>query len=278
MKRADQLSYVDLAKYAEGEVTASEAEEMAERLSKEPRNRRKLARINRAIAHLRPDETLDDIDIYTGIHQRLAETSFRSESHRRAIPFRRIGLAAAAVTAILLPAILFLKGPPSPAENTAGFRAKSAKKHVDNRSRWIALNVFRLSGNEAAEQVASTLHAKDGLLFSYTNLGPKPFSRLMVFAVDHARRVYWYYPAYLDERDDPKGISIAKGVSRAGLREVIAHPYREGALTIFGLFSDGPLTVSAVEAAVRQGIADSEGFEATFDGVRVTALNVTVLR
>ena len=280
MRQPESLTYRDLAKYVDGEVTASQAEEMDAVLSSARESRRRLDRVKRVVAHLGDTSGVDDIDLMPGLRARLAgmEVAARPRQRRWRWPPRYLGLAAAAVVALALSVVFLRDGSKTSRGEADGFRAKSAAGHTDPRSRWIALNVFRLSGNAEPEPLGETLRVEDGLLFSYSNLGPEPFSRLMIFAVDATGRIYWYYPAFLDERDDPKGIAIEKGASRAPLHEVIAHPYREGALAIFGLFSDDPLTVSEVEAAVRRGAKDRAGFEAAFDGVRVKSLNAEVSR
>lgn len=280
MKHSEQLSYRALAAYTEGEVAASEAASIEEALLTSQEGRQRLSRINSVEAALRDIRVVEDIELLPSLLPRLeaARRSTTQASGRPRPAFRIAGPVAAAATVVLLvfAGVLLFRQRPS-ATSVDEYRVKSAASASDVRSRWIAFNAFRLSGEAQPEQVTDTLRSDDGLLFSYTNLGPEPFSYILIFGVDANRRVYWYYPAFLDHADNPKSISIAKDVSRAGLREVIAHPYTEGSLTLFSLFSDKVLSVSDIEAAVTQGVDDVEGFEATFDNVRAKALFIKVL-
>jgi hypothetical protein len=279
MKQAAPLPYRDLAKLIEGEATASETAELQATLAQSPESRQRLLRVEAVAAHLGDTTAVDEIDLLPDLEQRFAARIPSAPAARRwwRAP-RWLGLGLPAVAILLaLPALLLRDGG-SASKPEHSYRAKSATPHLDARARWIALNVFRLSGDAAPEPLGDVLHLDDGLLFSYTNLGPAPFSFLMVFGVDEQRRVYWYYPAFMDARDDPKAIDIQKGVSRFALDEVIAHPYQLGTLTLFGLFSDHALSVSALESAVGRGLGDGTALEATFDGIRVKTLRVRVVR
>jgi hypothetical protein len=72
----------------------------------------------------------------------------------------------------------------------------------------------------------------------------------MIFAVDEAGRVYWFHPAYSQEGEDPASIGISKGADQVELKEQIRHEFSEGRLWIYGLFTNRPLRVSAVEKLV----------------------------
>lgn len=279
MKVSKPFRYRELAEYAEGEVTASDAAEMEQHLKDSPDDRRRLTRVGEVMAALRDTAEVDDVDLLPALRTQIAkEGRVAKTPRRRGFSMRHWGLMAAGMIGVMVPMFLFLEQAGSEATDTEGFTAKTARSQVDARSRWISLNVFRLSGNTEPAPLQKTLHADDGVLFAYTNLGPEPFSHLMVFAVDDRRQVYWYYPAFLDVRDDPEGIAIEKGVSRAGLQEVVVHPFPEGTVTIYGLFSDEPHTVSEVEAAVRGGILDSAELESALGGVRVKSVKAKVVR
>ncbi len=272
-----ELTYTQLSRYVADEVTASQTETLDAVLAESKESRRRLVRIQRVVDHLSDTDDVAGIDLLPALRRRIAAVpSETAPEHRFPLNGLRLGLAAATVVLLALP-VLFLASRNEETKAPAGLRAKSATKG-DGRSRWIALNAFHLSKNEAPERLSGTLHPDDGLLFSYTNLGPAPFSHLMVFAIDEAGQVYWYYPAFLDARDNPTGIRIKSGVSREGLQEVIAHPYKEGELVLIGLFSDTALSVADIENRVEMGIADATGFEKAFEGVRVKWLKVTVAR
>jgi hypothetical protein len=273
------LSYRALAKYADGEVTASQAAALADAIAQSTQAQRRLARVESVAASFADASAVEGIDLLPELRKRLPNEAGRvvppPARWRRAAT---LGFAlAAAAAAVVLPVVL-AKRPPTPGQPQTEFRAKSAAANPDPRSRWIALNVFRLSGNRPPEPLRDVLHVDDGLLFSYTNLGPAPFSHLMVFGIDDQRQVYWYYPAFLDPRDNPTGISIEKGASRVALDEVVAHRYRAGRLTLFGVFSDRAFSVADVERAVEHGASESAALEAALGGARVKSLPVEVVR
>ncbi|MBN2716245.1 MAG: hypothetical protein JXX14_10350 [Deltaproteobacteria bacterium] len=277
MKQSD-LTYMQLGRYVAGELTASEAEVLNGALANSQESRTRLIRVRTAVNHISDMSDAEDVDLLPGIRRRIALMPQQS-APQRSVVFRRIIPVLAAAGLLLAAAFLYnayLKN--EAATVPEGIRAKTATAGADTRTRWIALNAFRLSQNDAPTRITDTLHPDDGLVFSYTNLGPAPFAHLMVFAIDDAAQVYWYYPAFLDAKDNPRGIQIKNGVSREGLAEVIAHPYNEGTLQLFGLFSDTALQVSDIENAVHQGISTAEGFEKRFSGVRVKTLKVTVTK
>ena len=279
MRRMAKMTYRKLAEYTEGETSASKAEEIDIALSTSAEDRARLARIHAATSYLRESPSAADIDLLPKLQQRLnaPDHPLPASHHRGRFGPLALGITAAAVAAIVLPTVLFLNHRVTSPGLAAEFRAKAANTGTDPRARWIGFNVFRLSDNAEAVQLTDTLRADDALLFSYTNLGPTPFSYLMIFGVDESRRVFWYYPAFLDASDNPKSIPIAGGASRVGLREVIAHPYVEGTLTLFALFSDNRVSVSNVEAVVAKGADDLRSLEAAIDGVRVKALALEVI-
>jgi hypothetical protein len=276
--KPSELTYTQLSKYVEGEVTASQTEILDAALAVSKESRFRLARVQKAVNHFSNTDDVADIDLLPAIRQRIAALpSEAAPSRRFSVKGLILSLAAAAVLFLAMPAY-FLASKSEEKSTPEGIRAKSATDGHDSRKRWIALNAFHLSENEAPVRLGETLHPDGGLLFSYTNLGPTPFRHLMVFAIDETGQVYWYYPAFLDERDNPKGIRIKSGVSREGLHEVIAHPYKEGELVLFGLFSDTALSVSDIENSVEKGIADANDFEKIFDGSRVKMLKVMVTK
>jgi hypothetical protein len=278
VKPAKLFAYRDLARLVDQAATAAPGESRDGDAVPSTENGRRLERVKTVAAYLGDTAVVDGIDLLPDLQARLANlTPTAAEPRRRWTSPRLLGLAAAAtVIALGLPIVLWKTWPTTTGPD-AGYRAKTATTQRDARSRWIALGAFCLSGEAAPEPLHDVLHVDDGLLFTYTNLGPAPFSSLMIFGLDDSGRVYWYYPAFLDARDNPKSIDIQKDASRVGLHEVIAHPYREGSLTLFGLFSDEALSVAEVENAVQRGLHDGAALEAAFDGVRVKTLRVKVV-
>jgi hypothetical protein len=91
------------------------------------------------------------------------------------------------------------------------------------------------------------LSADDGLVFRYTNLGPEPFGYLMVFGIDAAREVHWYFPAYEVAGSDPASLPVQRGGTNVTLPDVIHHKLAAGRLAVYAVFTREPLQVLAVE-------------------------------
>lgn len=97
------------------------------------------------------------------------------------------------------------------------------------------------------------LDARSGYAFVVHNRSHKQ-QYLMLFAVDAASEVHWFYPAFLDPGSDPESLRIPETPAVRALPEGIT-PERPapGAFRIVGLFSPGPLHISEVEARVQAG-------------------------
>jgi hypothetical protein len=93
------------------------------------------------------------------------------------------------------------------------------------------------------------LKRDDELAFSYDNASHKPY--VMIFGVDEGGRVYWFYPAWTDESENPMAVKTDPNRISQQLPEAIKHRYAGSRLTVHGLFLDQPLTVRDVEAALR---------------------------
>lgn len=105
-------------------------------------------------------------------------------------------------------------------------------------------------GQAAALLEGAELGPGDGILVRYSNPGENR-AFLMVFALDAAREVHWLHPAYLDAKSDPSSLELRPGVAEQTLDEV-AEPESPapGALEVYALLSEAPLTVKAVEARI----------------------------
>jgi hypothetical protein len=92
------------------------------------------------------------------------------------------------------------------------------------------------------------MSSNDALLFSYSNLGPKPFEYVMVFAVDANGDVFWFFPAYEREGSNPVSVPLRKGVHAVEFDESVRYQLAPGPLEIRALFTAGPLRVLEVES------------------------------
>ena len=77
--------------------------------------------------------------------------------------------------------------------------------------RWAGIRLYRVAAAEAPRPIDGNVGSRDGVLVSYTNLGPQPFDYLMVFAVDADKQVRWLYPAWERASEDPTAIAVRKG-------------------------------------------------------------------
>ena len=111
------------------------------------------------------------------------------------------------------------------------------------------LLVYRLRRGKPAVLVGGTIQAREELAFAYVNGVRK--RRLLVFAVDELRRVYWYHPAWKDPARAPVAVPLDASPGVHELPEAVAHDIRGIRLTLFGVFLDQPLTVHQVEALIR---------------------------
>jgi hypothetical protein len=119
-----------------------------------------------------------------------------------------------------------------------------------------------------SEKLASRMRADDELVFSYAN--PAGKKRLMVFAVDGKERVYWYFPAWSDAADDPAAVPIEGGAAPHALGEAVRHKLEPGALTVYGVFTDAPLTVKQIEQKLKGGPLELPGCEVKRMSIEVT--------
>lgn len=247
-----------LVRYLEDDVTRAEAEEIEGLINECSVSRRRLDELRDLQTRLRaPDPDLATVDVapavLSAIRGRLPDGPVRSRLRRwTAIG---MGLAAAASLALAVYGRWSDRGDAAlVGQSEDEFRAKSAAPEAANE-RWVDLALARVSDTGEPRPLGDRLSSRDGLLVSYSNLGPRPFAYLMVFAVDAAGHVYWFYPAY--ERPDSDPVSVAIAVAgRKFLPDVIHHDLPPGPLAIYGVFSRAPLKVSEIERTVGALVRD----------------------
>ncbi len=188
-----------------------------------------------------------------------------SRSKRRWPLAAAVGLAAT-VAAVLL--AVFTMSDPAPAPAQHGFTVRSA----GDGARQSALVVYRLDAHTGPAQLSSgQILAGDELAFAYRN--PTGKQRLMVFGLDSAGEVYWYFPAWKESSEDPRAIPITPGSGLQELPEAVHHRVRGERLVIYALFTDRDLSVKAVEGAIAEaGVARLP--EETDDLIQVVELGV----
>ncbi len=236
--------------YLEGEVTQSQAAEIEAYLADSASARRQLEGLRSMLSGLRaPDGEADRTDLVAAIRQRAVTAPAPSELPR---PF---WFVVAPALACLLMAIgllrwrhVFVTDAADPAE--AAFRAKGGPRRADDPDRWVGVQAHTVDGAGAPHPLGARLARQDGLAFAYTSIAPEPHRYLMIFGVDSASNVFWFYPAHEQAGDDPVSIAIESGHARE-LPEVIHQDLRAGSLTLYGVFSRSPFRVSQVEALLR---------------------------
>jgi len=128
----------------------------------------------------------------------------------------------------------------------------------------------------AVRVTAGTPLEREGrLAFAYVNIAHK--RRLMVFAVDEHRHVFWYHPAWQDGRDDPVGVPIAADEAVHEIPQAVRHRFEGERLQLFGVFDDRDTSVREVEAAVARAPLDGRGeLSLTLPAAQITSLPLTL--
>lgn len=263
MKRRDPLAPCALAAFLEGEVTRSEAAQIEAALTGDATARQQLAQLREIQTALGtvPDE-LAGVDLVAGVRCAIAADR-AAHSPPASRTWWRGGLVAAMAVAAALLVIARLPGAPRPAPPSRAideFRAKAADPG-GAMDRWVRVDAFRVQSDGAARPLGATggtLRSGDGLVFRYTDVSREPFGYLMIFAIDAAREIHWYYPAYEAASTDPASLAIEPGGSEVGLSDAIRHDLRPGPLVIYAVFTRAPMRVLDVERRLREQIARAD--------------------
>jgi hypothetical protein len=178
-----------------------------------------------------------------------------------------LALAGAAAAMLLLPRpeAPVGRGPDRGAAEAPAFRARGATTAAPGLG--PALVVFRLRPGETPQRSGAVVRAVDSLAFAYTN--PTGATHLMVFAIDGAGRIFWYWPAWTDPDRDPEAVPIARSSETIELAEAVRQPLAPGRLRVQALFLDGPRRVREVEAAIGRGELGTLGGRALTEELEV---------
>ena len=242
----DEVSNEVLVRYLQGEMTKSESEETEQLIADSRRAQVRLAELREMTAALRrrPD-WVASTDLTSAVASRVREIepSVQSRRPRRAL-WLSAGVAVVAAAAILLVAAPWRSDGGGP--NLDGEpRAKGGA--AADPDRWVGIALATADG----QPIGDSLPARGEVMVSYTNLGPEPYTHLMVFALDGTGDVRWFYPAWQDEAANPAAIPIEPGVAERVLPDLVEHTFTQGdGVVVFGLFLRRPLTVREVEAAL----------------------------
>jgi hypothetical protein len=249
MKRASQM----LAAYLEGEVTPSESAAIEAELADSARARRRLEELRRIRAALAaPAADVEAADVVEPVMHAIERGAGDTAAGRRTPagrgwPAWRVGAVAAAACLAGAAGFAIVARPRAPAGGDAEFRARGGAARAAAGERWAGVQAYHVASAGEPERLGARLPAGDGLLFAYTNLGPRPFAYLMIFAVDAGGAVRWCHPAYERAGQNPTSIPLRAGEARVQLAEVIRHELAPGPLEIRALFTMRPLSVLEVE-------------------------------
>jgi anti-sigma factor RsiW len=274
MKRDAGLGTLELCAYLDGELSADDAAAIERAALERGDDRRRLERlkvVREALAAPVPE--LETKDLARAMREASARRASagpgpapRSSWMRAVLRWAsspRVGaLAVAAAVALGVGGSLgWLEGErrsDTAAERADDFRAKAGAP--SSATRWAGAQVYRLAaGGDAPERLQDRLAPGDGLLFSYTNLGAEPFAYLMLFAVDAAGRVHWFYPA-VEEGQTAASIPIAAGRAEVALPELIRAELAEGPLVLYSAFTRAPLDATSVAAWLEGHPEGGSGF------------------
>jgi len=250
MTRKPRIDVALLVAHLEEDLPPDQSSRVAALLAEDPaalHEFEQLRRIRDALSA--PAGELESLDLASGVGVAL-RTGWAAPPRSR---IRRwLGPAAGALAAGTLLAI--------GATRFAGgqqpeFRSKSAAGET-KPARWAGIQVYRVVEGSAPVRLGSSVSPNDALLFSYTNLGPRPFEYLMIFALGANGRIHWFHPAYERLGTNPRSIPIRGNHTEVALNELVRHDFARGPLSIYALFSRQELRVLDVEAWLAQNRGD----------------------
>lgn len=117
--------------------------------------------------------------------------------------------------------------------------------------------LFVVHAGEARPAQGASLGPGDGFLVRCENPG-ETTTYLAVFARDALGETHWLYPAYLDERSNPRSVAIAARSAEHSLEDVVEpEGPASGPMRVFALFTAEPLAVRELEARLgREHLTD----------------------
>jgi len=245
MTSRSRIQTAMLAAHLEGEVTLSERAAIEAELRDSAKARRTLEQLRNLSELLAaPASELENIDLASRVRAKTRQVAREQPRRSR----RVVALFLGGLAACIGSAFFFVHRPPELSE----FREKGSDAPAVPGRRWAGIQVQRVAPRGTPVPLEATITRDDGLLFSYTNLGPHPFAYLMIFATDASAEVRWFYPAYESAADNPQSIAITRGGANVPLGELVQQEAADGPLSLYALFTARPLSVKEVEAWLKQ--------------------------
>lgn len=190
------------------------------------------------LAKLDPQALPPDVRIAQGLGLRKDRT-----------PRRFVWPAAGAFLAAAAALLFFLRAPQ--AGDGFAARGEDGGPRVDQVAASSPLHVYQVPSKEDGSvgpvPVFETVHRHAELAFAYENRDRKKY--VMIFAVNEAGRVYWFYPGWTDPTGNPRAIAITAEAGLHELPDAVVHRFDGTRLDIHALFLDEPMTVREVEQA-----------------------------
>ena len=181
-------------------------------------------------------------------------------------------LAAAIVAAVwLVPKARRRRAPArSPMKRRGRIAGTLAARGGPGTGERLSAEILLVRDGRLLPLAGRAIRKSDALAVRVTNLSGSDM-HVMAFAWDAAGDVHWLYPAYLDERTNPRSVAIAAGSKPRLLGDVVQPDApHAGPLRLVTLFAVSPLTVKDVEARLAQTPARQRGtaeMAALFPGV-----------
>jgi len=233
-----EVSNEVLVRYLQGEMTRSESEETERLVADSRRAQARLDELRSMTDALgRAPDWIASTDLTASVAERVrAAPAPAARMPRRAI-WLSAGVAAAAAAAVAAVVVM------APSRSVEEPRAKGGA--AGDPDRWVGIGLASADGEPVGDHLP-----KGELMVKYTNLGPEPYSHLMVFAIDGGGEVRWFYPAYQEAGTNPAAIAIEPGATDRVLPDLVEHDFMRGGVVVCGLFLRRALTVREVEAAL----------------------------
>jgi hypothetical protein len=218
------------------------------------------------MADLRPSSANDDGQLFT---TRVLAAARSMPQAPRAIPRRgraRAAFFAAALAAASVAAVWLV----TRHETERPIAGTLAARGGPSTGERLSAEILLVRDGRLLPLAGRAMRKSDALAVRVTNLSGSDM-HVMAFAWDAAGDVHWLYPAYLDERTNPRSVPVAAGSKPRLLGDLVQPDApHAGPLRLVTLFAVSPLTVKDVEARLAQTPARQRGtteMAALFPGV-----------
>lgn len=204
-----------------------------------------------ALANVDPDAPSAEERLAVGLGLRPPRVE-RTAAPRTLAPRARAALGAVAAGVALAAAVLlFVRARHVDDDGfTARGHVTASSGSASAGAAMPRAHVYRVPRGETAVPVVGAIGRSDELAFAYENATPG--ERLLVYAVDEHRHVYWYYPAWTNASDDPAAVPIEADGRRHELPDAVSHHYDGDHLEVHAVFVDSVTTVKQIEAMLER--------------------------